>query len=270
MNLLPRETRMTLPPPTAVADHPTPPRGRWPTVLLAASLSLNLLLLGAGAAFVAKKGGLLYVKQTLGLKKHDFQPRPFQLQQAATYRALPLGAKDTVFLGDSLTAAAPFADVFSDVKNRGIGGDTTAGILTRLDDVLLGKPERIFLMIGANDIANEIPASEIVENYRTIVRRVRERSPATRLFVESVLPVNEGMLQSAPPRNPRVRDLNPRLRQLAQDQGVTFIDLTAAMSDAVGELPGDFTTDGLHLSLKGQMALLEALRPHVATAKTGT
>lgn len=259
---------------TPAPTDPAAPRrrGRWVALLLLASLALNVLLLGAGTTFVAKKGGMLYLKQTLGLKRHEIPVRGFQLQQAATYRALPVGPHDTVFLGDSLTAAAPFADVFSDIKNRGIGGDTSGGLLTRLDDVLVGRPERLFLMIGANDIANEVPAGEIVDNVRTILRRARRDSPGTKLFVESVLPVNQEMvtriMQAPLPRNPRVRELNPRLRELAQAEGATYIDLTPAMADpTTGELPADFTSDGLHLSLKGQLAMLDALRPHVATTR---
>src|SRR5208283_263374 len=61
-----------------------------------------------------------------------------------------------VFLGDSITQGwTALAKVFPDFKvvNRGIGGDTTRGILYRLNaDVLALKPAAVVLLIGINDI----------------------------------------------------------------------------------------------------------------------
>ena len=68
-----------------------------------------------------------------------------------------------VFLGDSITQGwNSLAKVFPDFKvvNRGIGGDTTRGVLYRLNaDVLALKPTAVVLLIGINDIGlNAEPA----------------------------------------------------------------------------------------------------------------
>ena len=80
----------------------------------------------------------------------------------------------TVFIGDSLTDGCAL-DVFypglsTAVYNRGIGGDSTAGVLKRLEFSLFDiKPSRIVLMIGINDINGMVPNSKILENYGKIL-----------------------------------------------------------------------------------------------------
>ena len=61
-----------------------------------------------------------------------------------------------VFIGDSITDLCPLDDYYSDLQlatyNRGIGGDTTAGVLKRLDvSALQINPSKVVLLIGAND-----------------------------------------------------------------------------------------------------------------------
>ena len=60
----------------------------------------------------------------------------------------------TLFLGDSLTEYGNWRELFPglDIKNRGIAGDTTDGVLHRLDGITALSPDKIFLMIGINDL----------------------------------------------------------------------------------------------------------------------
>jgi lysophospholipase L1-like esterase len=185
------------------------------------------------------------------------------VEQAAVYRQYPRAEGDVVFVGDSITAGTPYAEIFSPYKNRGIGGDTTDAVLARLDEVLRGRPDRVFLMLGTNDVARESSTSETVANYRRILKAIKAESPGTRVLVQSVLPVNHAVLQTPVDRNPAIRELNGALAPLAGEEGATFIDLTGVVGDGAGSLKRDFTTDGLHLNLAGKLALCEALRPYV-------
>src|SRR5436190_8861872 len=62
-----------------------------------------------------------------------------------------------VFLGDSITQGwgDEFGGNFSGVKlaNRGISGDTTRGVLLRLEqDVMAVRPRAVIILIGTNDL----------------------------------------------------------------------------------------------------------------------
>jgi lysophospholipase L1-like esterase len=244
-----------------MTTSPDRPRGAS-RLLLATSLLLNVLVLALGTVHIVRKGGWAYLMVEMGRRPGQFVPAPHQVDQAAAYRQYPREQGDVVFVGDSITAATPFAEVFGPYKNRGIGGDTTEGVLARLAEVLRGRPDRVFLMVGSNDVARDASTSRIVQNCRRILQRIKAESPGTKVFIESALPVNHAILQTPVDRNPAIRELNAALGQLAREEGATYIDLTGVLTDGSGSLKKEFTTDGLHLNLAGKLALCEALKPY--------
>ena len=84
--------------------------------------------------------------------------------------------KDFVFLGNSITAGTDWAKLLDlpQAKNRGISGDITFGVLDRLQEIIDGKPAKIFILIGINDISRNIPDSVILRNYKTMILRIRK------------------------------------------------------------------------------------------------
>mgnify|MGYP000061554644 CR=1 FL=1 len=69
-----------------------------------------------------------------------------------------ISTDEIIFLGNSITDIGEWTEVWQDihVKNRGISGDNTFGVLARLDEVVSSKPSKIFIMIGINDISKNI------------------------------------------------------------------------------------------------------------------
>jgi lysophospholipase L1-like esterase len=62
------------------------------------------------------------------------------------------------------------------VTNEGINGDTTAGVLARLDSAVPSGTNIVILKIGINDLVNRHVSPEtIVANKRTIVERLRAK-----------------------------------------------------------------------------------------------
>src|SRR5210317_515488 len=72
-----------------------------------------------------------------------------------------------VMLGDSITAFVNWRDLLSryDVANRGVGGDTTKGIINRLSDIYKLDPEICFIMVGINDLDQGLSVSKVFMNY---------------------------------------------------------------------------------------------------------
>ncbi len=79
----------------------------------------------------------------------------FYVQRASLFSKLPVTPKDVVFIGNSITNGAEWNELFprKRVKNRGISGDTSEGVYDRLDPVVKGKPAKIFILVGGNDIS---------------------------------------------------------------------------------------------------------------------
>ncbi len=155
---------------------------------------------------------------------------------------------EIIFLGDSISEACEWAELFENknVKNRGIAGDLTEGVLLRLPEVLSSKPDKIFLMIGVNDLISNDPA-HVLKNYRKIIEKIQSESPQTNLFVQSLLPVNND-LRKTMIKNEDILQINQELKVMAQNFKVKYIDLYSELKDDTGKLDAKYTVDGIHLN----------------------
>lgn len=184
--------------------------------------------------------------------------RRHYLQRADFFAAHPPSSNDIVFLGDSLTAGGNWDELFPElsVKNRGINADTTTGLLARMGPVTQGKPAAIFILIGTNDLPwyEHRHDEMILGTYREILEKIQQDSPATRVYVESILP-------RAHSYSKRIQGLNPRLKEMTESMGYTFIDLFPHFADGNGDLRADFNNDHLHLLASGYQCWKEVLTP---------
>jgi lysophospholipase L1-like esterase len=181
-------------------------------------------------------------------------------QRSDLYARYPVTSSDIVFLGDSITDGAVWDEMFPGlpVKQRGINADTTAGVLRRLDPILNGKPTAIFLLIGTNDLPWTFVhnAASILKTYNKILDQCKEKSPETRVFVQSILP-------RSPRYGPAIQMMNRKLAGLAGSHGYIFIDLFSYFADRKNGLRDELTNDHLHLMAKGYELWLEILRPYI-------
>lgn len=179
-------------------------------------------------------------------------------QRVSLFDRLPVNSKDIVFLGNSITDGGEFAELFGNpaVKNRGINGDVIAGVRERLRQVTDGKPSKIFLLIGINDISHNIPPAQLAKEYAALIKEITEYSPTTKLYVQSVMPINNdfGRYKNLKGKEAAVTELNTLVKAIAADSGATFIDLTETLADTDGKLRKEFTNDGLHLTGAGYKA----------------
>ena len=140
---------------------------------------------------------LLYPSPGIVIKKHSEWTKNHYRERIEHFKKNPLEFGDVVFLGNSITEGGKdWSRFFSrdNVKNRGIGGDITEGVINRIDEICYYKPEAVFILIGINDLFNgTISNEEIVNNVIEIVRLLNEHSPATRVFVQTY-PLNIPLL----------------------------------------------------------------------------
>ena len=192
----------------------------------------------------------------------------FYYQRATLFEALPVTSSDIIFLGNSITNGAEWAELFNDkhVKNRGISGDICMGVYDRLDAVLKGKPAKIFLLIGINDVSRGAPADTIVSRIGMIVGKIKEDSPKTKLYLQSVLPVTDhyNMFKGHTSRWRVIPEINKGLVRLAEKEGVTYIDLYSHFVDKqTGKMNAAYINDGLHLLGKGYLKWVEIVKPYI-------
>jgi len=177
-------------------------------------------------------------------------------------------SEDIVFLGNSLTENGKWGEYFPSQKivNRGIIGDEALGIYDRLYQILPGKPKKIFLQTGANDVSHDLPVDSIVERVALIVDKIREESPDTKLYLQSSLPINEsfGRYKKMTGKTNVMPQLSKRLEQLAVSRNIVFINLFPLFTQPdTNVLREDLTHDGLHLKKEGYQIWKKAITPYI-------
>lgn len=192
----------------------------------------------------------------------------FYYQRATLFEELPVSSKDIIFLGNSITNGGEWCELFDNkhVKNRGISGDICMGVYNRLDAILKGKPAKIFLLIGINDVSRGTSADTIVSGIGRIAQKIRKDSPKTKLYLQSVLPVTDHykMFGSHTSRWQMVKEINERLMVLAEKEQLVYIDVYSHFVDpATGKMNVEYSNDGLHLLGKGYIKWAEILKPYV-------
>jgi lysophospholipase L1-like esterase len=187
----------------------------------------------------------------------------YYYQKLTTHELAPVKKGAIIFLGNSITDIGHWEEFFpkARVLNRGISGDNTFGILHRIGEIVRHQPSKLFIMIGINDLARPIPVEVIVRNYGRIVAKVRAESPKTKIYIQSVLPTNEGFVEFKRHQGKMdlVRKLNIQLKELASQTASTYVDLHSIMLDEEGRLSKTYTNDGLHINGFGYKKWVETL-----------
>lgn len=174
---------------------------------------------------------------------------------------------DVLFLGDSIVEYFPLHELFKTSKtliNRGIRGYRSDLLLEHLESLLFGQAvDKVFLLIGTNDIGKEIPQQETVKNVESIIQAIARNYPLVEICLLSVLPVNESPTYKKRVHlrgNRKIQSLNHAYQELASVyMNVTFVNVYDDLLDETGQLKEAFTTDGLHLTVAGYQVLAERI-----------
>lgn len=208
---------------------------------------------------------LLFLNTRAQSLKWDSTYRPTNYaQRVANFRSYPDSPKDIYFVGNSITDFTDWNELLllSQARNRGISGDITFGVLERLDEVTEGKPAKVFILIGINDISRNIPDSIILDNYKKMILRIKKESPKTKIFFNTLLPVNNTFTDRAHfNKDEHIQAINEGLKKLAASYKVIVIDIHPHFLDVNKKLDKQYTYDGLHLNADGYKKWAALLRP---------
>ena len=215
--------------------------------ILIFSVALNILLLLLCAY-------LLYKNEALDFM--DGQEKPGRVKFGVYYEdrkhffeSLPNDTSEIIFLGNSIIAGCDWAELFRNpkIKNRGIGGDKLMGVINRIDEVVESYPQKIFLLIGTNDLARGKPGDRILSEYEQLITLIKTKSPRTGLYIHSILPTKDRKAQ----KNDAILEINKGLMELSAKYNLVFINLFDSFKDANNDLSETYSYDGLHLNGDG-------------------
>ncbi len=203
----------------------------------------------------------------------------FMTKHRANVDVAKKGDIDLLFLGDSITdfwrnsgrgsatgdatplAGKPVFDKFyGDMKtaNFGIAGDTTQGVLWRLQN---GEgegfsPKAIMLMIGTNNTSARNTPQEIAIGVAAVVFELRKDFPDAKILLLGIFPRG--------PANASVRtqlaEINKIISALNDNNHITYLDIGSKFLAEDGSIPKDVMSDGLHPTTKGYEIWAEAVK----------
>lgn len=168
-----------------------------------------------------------------------------------------------VFFGDSITQGwgDDFRGEFGATKlaNRGISGDTTRGMLLRLqDDVLSLNPKGIVMLMGTNDLEEKAEPSIIADNVALIIKKIHQQNSATPIVLCLVFPASESKARPAS----KIREINRLLEEKANgNANVTVLDTWTLFANEKGDAKLEEFPDLLHPNANGYRKWATALRP---------
>ena len=103
-------------------------------------------------------------------------------------------------------------------------------------------------------------------NVARLIDRFQSESRWTKIYVQSILPVNGesfAKFKKHYEHGRQIVPLNKRLEALCDEKGVTYLNVWGALADENGNLDKRYTLDGLHLKGEGYLAWRDVIKPHV-------
>jgi lysophospholipase L1-like esterase len=208
----------------------------------------------------------LYPPENAEIKYYSEWTKKQYRKRIKEFKQNPLKFGDVVFLGDSITEGGQdWSKKFgvANVKNRGISGDMTDGVLLRLNEITHFKPKAVFILIGINDLSDKSDETKfltpqyVADNILKITEIIRRKTPQTKIYLQTILPTAREFTKE------KITKVNQVIHANKSGGGYQVIDLHTAFMDQDGFLRKDLTTDGVHLNANGYALWVAQVKPFV-------
>ena len=205
----------------------------------------------------------LYPNEDLVIENHDEWGGGNYKKVIKEFKSNPLNYGDIVFLGNSITSGGKDWSKrlkHPNIRNRGIGGDVTDGVLARIDEIIYFKPKAVFLLIGINDLWNNNspnnPSAEyIANNIIQIAQVINAETPKTKIYVQTVLPIEKEQYKTS------ILKVNEIIKANEKENPYQIVDLYSIFVNENGLIRKELSTDGIHLNEMGYDAWVEFIKP---------
>lgn len=186
---------------------------------------------------------------TGGQDSAAYRQNPNYWLQTGLYNIYRTQHANIVMLGNSITHGVNWNELLgrNDIAERGIPSDIVEGFLSRLNYIYKLNPRICFIMGGINDIYSGYSAETVFAEYVKVITELRSHNIIP--VIQSTLFVSQKW-HHAREKNPEVNKLNLLLKNYAEKNNLTFVDLIPKMTHD-GLLRDELTYDGLHLNANG-------------------
>ncbi|HEX7862444.1 MAG TPA: GDSL-type esterase/lipase family protein [Verrucomicrobiae bacterium] len=201
------------------------------------------------------------------IRPYDWFKKLWESKRSGWAERVQQDQKALVFLGDSITQGwgENLGNAFPGAKvaNRGISGDTTRGVLIRLqEDVLVLNPAGVVLLIGTNDLEEGADPETIASNLKLILAELKKHSATMPIVLCQVFPSSESKKRPSE----KIKKVNQLYKATVNGDGqVTLVETYPLFANAQGDAKKDEFPDLLHPNEAGYKKWASAIRPVLAT-----
>ncbi len=246
-------------------------RSPFPMKTLTFTSLISVILAGTLIAQDAKSFAIPETDEGLPgegpIRRYDWFKKLWQSKRSGWAKEVETKQGAVVFLGDSITQGwgDDFKGAFGDTKvaNRGISGDTTRGMLVRLEeDVLALKPAGVVMLMGTNDLEEGASPEVIAGNGKRIIAALKASNKDMPIIVCNVFPSHASKRRPAD----KIKQINKLYAAAVKgDRQITLIDTWAMYANADGDARKEEFPDLLHPNAKGYAMWAGTLRPILET-----
>ncbi len=151
---------------------------------------------------------------------------------------------------------------------RGISGQTTPQMLIRFrQDVIALHPKVVVILAGTNDIAGNTGPSTlqmIMDNLSSMAEVAKANG--IHVVLSSVLPASDYPWKHGMEPNVKIPKLNDMIKAYCGKKGFIYLDYFAKMNDGKNGMIAEYTTDGVHCSVKGYELMESMVVPAIEKA----
>ncbi|MEY8001071.1 GDSL-type esterase/lipase family protein [Clostridium sp. Mt-5] len=152
-----------------------------------------------------------------------------------------------------------------EVINKGIAGDTSAGMLSRVyNDVILNNPTHTIIMGGVNDFVWNLNIDQAAANLATIAFQLMQNNIIP-IFGLSIPICSEmakekwDFLMNICDINNKLKKLNSLLKSFCKNYNIQIIDFYSFFIKDNGEGKEKYYIDGLHLNVNGNEKMVDII-----------
>lgn len=134
-----------------------------------------------------------------------------------------------------------------EVINAGVSGETTAGLLDRLDFIKKQNPKIILITIGGNDALRALPLEDTEKNITAIIKNLKEVLPVDQIFLMQIQsPANQG--------KDYTEKFNNIYTKISTAEGITLVPFVVP---AVFTSKALMQADGIHPNAEGYKYIVD-------------
>lgn len=166
-----------------------------------------------------------------------------------------------LFIGDSITEGISAYGLLNDKNVLAVKGLTVLKAEKEIDTIAKRNPERIYILLGSNDLLYGMDSEKFSSEYIEFIQHIKDKLPDSKIYIQSIFPVSKDIESKKPMlSNSRIDEFNTRLKSMAKEQKINYINISEFLKDNSGIMNKDYTSDGIHVKYKFYSIWLDCVK----------